>query len=111
LGLGPCGLPHGPDGGRSRFSPAGREPFGKQAFADASRRAPGVRIDPASDIQEIRVAGEWAWMRSRLRVTMTPPGGGPVVRSGYTLTILRKDSGGRWLVTRDANLLTVEPPG
>jgi uncharacterized protein (TIGR02246 family) len=93
------------------FMVPGREPFGKQAFADASRATSGVRIEPVSDIQEIRVLGDWAWMRNRLRVTMTPPGGTPVVRSGYTLTILRKESGGRWVVARDANLLTVETPG
>jgi ketosteroid isomerase-like protein len=38
-------------------------------------------------------------------MTMTPEGGEPVKRSGYTLTILRKESG-RWLLARDANLLT-----
>jgi hypothetical protein len=33
-------------------------------------------------------------------------------RSGYTLTILRKGFGGRWRLTRDANLLSkVETPG
>ena len=30
-------------------------------------------------------------------------------RSGYTLTILRKNSAGSWVVTRDANMLTAEP--
>jgi ketosteroid isomerase-like protein len=40
---------------------------------------------------------------------MTPKDGGKAVkRSGYTLTILRKQSDGKWLLVRDANLLTVE---
>ena len=30
-------------------------------------------------------------------------------RSGYTLTVLRKLSDGRWVISRDANLLTAEP--
>jgi ketosteroid isomerase-like protein len=30
----------------------------------------------------------------------------PVRRSGYTLTILRKQADGRWLLARDANLVS-----
>jgi ketosteroid isomerase-like protein len=29
-------------------------------------------------------------------------------RSGYTLSILRKEAGGRWVMMRDANLLAAE---
>lgn len=36
---------------------------------------------------------------------MTPPGGAPLRRSGYTLTILRKEADGQWRLARDANLL------
>ena len=90
------------------FLVPGREPFGKAAFEQGIRAQSQVKIDPVSDVQEIHMAGDWAWMRNRLRVTMTPPGGKPVVRSGHTLTILRKDFAGRWTVVRDANLLTVE---
>jgi ketosteroid isomerase-like protein len=41
-----------------------------------------------------------------ITMTMTPPDGAPVRRAGYTLTILRKQPDGRWLLARDANLLT-----
>jgi uncharacterized protein (TIGR02246 family) len=61
-----------------------------------------------SDIKEIEVLGDWAWVRNHITVTMTPPGGVPVKRSGYTLTILKKQPDGRWLLARDANLLTNE---
>jgi hypothetical protein len=37
---------------------------------------------------------------------MMPPGVNSVERSGYTLTILQKQPDGRWLLARDANLLT-----
>jgi ketosteroid isomerase-like protein len=40
---------------------------------------------------------------------MPASGGASVSRSGFTLTILRKESDGRWRVARDANLLTTEP--
>jgi ketosteroid isomerase-like protein len=39
-------------------------------------------------------------------MTITPPGGAPMRRAGYTLTILRKGSDGRWRLARDANLLS-----
>jgi ketosteroid isomerase-like protein len=37
-----------------------------------------------------------------------PPNGGAIGRTGYMLTILRKDSEGRWRITRDADLLATE---
>jgi hypothetical protein len=55
----------------------------------------------SSDIQEIRLLGEWAWMRQHLRVTVTPRNAKPTVLSGYTMAILRK-------IARDANLLMPE---
>jgi hypothetical protein len=38
---------------------------------------------------------------------MTPPNAKPVRRSGYTLSIWRKQPSG-WVIFRDANLLTTE---
>jgi uncharacterized protein (TIGR02246 family) len=90
------------------FMVPGREPFGKEAFASTSNNMQGARIDGTSDIRELRVLGDWAYMRTRLRVTMTPAEGAPVTRAGHTLTILRKGTDGRWRLARDANLLTVE---
>ncbi|HEY4329839.1 MAG TPA: SgcJ/EcaC family oxidoreductase [Phycisphaerae bacterium] len=86
------------------FSVPGKEPFGKEAFAAASRGSKGVRVEGTSDIQEIKVLGDWAWMRNKLHVKITPPGGTTIERRGYTLTILRKDAG-KWLLIRDANLM------
>jgi uncharacterized protein (TIGR02246 family) len=90
------------------FMVPGQEPFGKQAFAARTQEMRNVDIDGTSDIQELQIVGDWAWMRNRLKVTMTPPNGEPVRRSGYTLTILRKNPGGNWVIARDANLLTAE---
>jgi uncharacterized protein (TIGR02246 family) len=87
------------------FMVPGREPFGKEAFAAASKGTQGMRIEGTSDIVELRVLGNWAYLRNRLNVTITPPGGSPTTRSGYTLTILRKEADGRWRLARDANLL------
>jgi len=91
------------------FMVPGQEPFGKEAFAAASQSADRPNIDGKSDIKELRVLGDWAFMRTHLKVTATPTDGGKEVRrSGYTLTILRKQPHGQWVLARDANLLTVE---
>ena len=50
--------------------------------------------------------GDWAYLRNFIEITITPAGGTPVRRSGFTLTILRKEPDGRWLLARDANLVT-----
>jgi uncharacterized protein (TIGR02246 family) len=87
------------------FTVAGRDPFGKEAFAAASRGMEGVRMQGSSDIREIAVLGDWAYLRNFIALTITPPEGAPLKRAGYTLTILRKIDG-RWLIARDANLVT-----
>jgi uncharacterized protein (TIGR02246 family) len=87
------------------FMVPGCEPFGKAAFVAASRGAQGVSIEGRSDIVELEVLGDRAWLRNRLEVTVTPPGGSSTTRSGYTLTILRREPDGCWRLARDANLL------
>jgi uncharacterized protein (TIGR02246 family) len=87
------------------FMVPGREPFGKEAFAAASKGMQGMRLEGTADIVELKLLGDWAWLRNRLRMTITPAGGSPTTRSGYTLTILRKEADGRWRLARDANLL------
>jgi uncharacterized protein (TIGR02246 family) len=86
------------------FMVPGREPFGKEAFASMSKGMSGVRMEGTSDIREIKVLGDWAYIRNYIEVTMTPPRGAPMRHSGWTLTVLRKD-GGKWLLARDANLV------
>ncbi|HEY7610339.1 MAG TPA: SgcJ/EcaC family oxidoreductase [Alphaproteobacteria bacterium] len=90
------------------FMVPGRAPFGKEAFAAAAQGQADFEFDGSSDIRELKVLGDWAYLRNYLAVTMTPRGGKPVRRSGHTLTILRKEAG-RWLLARDANLLTLQP--
>lgn len=83
--------------------------FAAAARAQATGNAP--TFDGSSEIQEVQISGDWAFMWSKLRVVATPPGGGsPTARSGHTLTVFRRQ-GGRWLLARDANLLTPAPNG
>lgn len=91
------------------FMVPGQEPFGKQAFSDASASMAGTKMEGASEIVEIQVLGDWAFIRNRIDMTATPPGGAAVRRSGYTLTLLRKEPDGKWRLARDANLMTPKP--
>jgi uncharacterized protein (TIGR02246 family) len=89
------------------FLGPGRPPMDKAGFAAASQPPPGPRpvVDGVSDIKEIHVEGNIAYLWSQLAVTVTPPDGkAPVRRDRHTLTIVRKVHG-RWLLARDANLL------
>jgi uncharacterized protein (TIGR02246 family) len=90
------------------FLVPGRPPMRKDEFAMALRGQTGKsmpKIDGSSEIQEIQVAGDWAFMWTKLSVTATTlDGSEPVERAGYTLTVLRKING-KWLLARDANLL------
>jgi len=88
------------------FMVPGREPFGKEAFAAASQGMSGMRMVGSSDIRELVVLGDIAYLRNHIALTVTPPGGAPMRRAGYTLTILRKGPDGRWRLARDANLLS-----
>jgi uncharacterized protein (TIGR02246 family) len=94
------------------FLVPGKPPMRKAEFA-AGARAQATGSDPVfdgtSDIQEVQVSGDWAFMWSKLTVVATPPGGGAATtRSGHTLTVFHRQ-GGRWLLARDANLLAPAP--
>jgi uncharacterized protein (TIGR02246 family) len=89
------------------FLTPGRPPMHRDEFEAALRaqsRPDGPKIDGESDIQEIQVLGDWAFIWTRLRVSVTPKDGTAVERAGHTLTVLKKVVG-RWVIARDANLL------
>lgn len=80
---------------------------GREAFEKGLRGMLATHeIDSSSEIEEICVAGDIAWCRTRLSVTVTSKHGAtPVQRTGHTLSILRRVEGGKWQLARDANLL------
>ena len=91
------------------FMTPGAKPFGKETFAAASANMKNISFDGRSEIQELKVFGDWAYLRNYIEMTATPlNGGAPVRRSGHTLTILRKEADGRWRLARDANLMATE---
>ncbi len=92
------------------FLTPGRPPVrGKGAFAAGFRALIQThRIESTGTITEIHVAGDWAYFWAQLSVTTTPRNGPPTRRGGPTLTIVRKQPDGAWVLARDANMLTVE---
>ena len=93
------------------FLVPGQPPMrGRNTFAAGFKAAlQHMGMVGTSSIQEIEVAGDWAYCWTRLTVLILPRMGGPPMRkSGYTLSILRKQPDGRWLLTRDANMLAPE---
>jgi uncharacterized protein (TIGR02246 family) len=82
---------------------------GQEAFAGAPLRSAleQVRIEGKPDIQEIHVAGDYALCWNQLSLMVTPLQGGPVQRrAGPTLSVFRKEPDGRWILFRDANMLS-----
>jgi uncharacterized protein (TIGR02246 family) len=90
------------------FLVPGRPPMRKSEFATAARAQSShgaPKLDGTTEIQEIKVVGDWAFMWTRLTVVATPADGSPSMeRAGHTLTVLKKEQG-KWLLARDANLL------
>ena len=87
------------------FITPGKEPFGKEEFAAGNEEMSDVQMETAIDIKEVKVLGEWAWMRSFLRVAFTPVNGDTTKLSGHILTVLRKSGDGKWVIYRDANFI------
>ena len=94
------------------FLMPGRPPMRRDEFAAAMRSQAGQaspKIEGNSEIREIRVLGDWAFMWTALRIVATPPDGSPAVtREGHTLSVLKKENG-KWVLARDANMLSPVP--
>jgi uncharacterized protein (TIGR02246 family) len=99
---------------------------GRDAFAEAFRPTIGkVRIEGKSDIQEIHIAGDYAFCWNQLSVTVRPAADAPpdrlsvfsrewqakanqmalFRRAGPVLSVFRREPDGRWVLFRDANML------
>jgi uncharacterized protein (TIGR02246 family) len=81
--------------------------FAAAARSQSSHGAP--QFDGSSEIQEIKILGDWAFMWTKLTVIVTPSAVAPSTkRAGYTLSVLKKQDG-KWLLARDANMLAPVP--
>ena len=89
----------------ARFTGSTAEAKG-ETFAAARSALGQVRIEGKPDIQEIHVAGDYAFCWNQLSLTATPlQGGSAQRRAGPTLSVFRKERDGRWILFRDANML------
>jgi uncharacterized protein (TIGR02246 family) len=85
----------------------GHPPMYKADFSAAQTAQRPFKITTQSEIQEIKLLGDWAYCWNKLNVTMTPNDGKPAVkRAGNVLSILQKQNG-HWAIVRDANMLSI----
>jgi uncharacterized protein (TIGR02246 family) len=93
------------------FLVCGHPPMrGRDTVAAGFGAVKDFRMEGQSEIQEIEVSGNLAYCWNHISVTITPKSGGqPMRRSGYALSVLRKQPDGSWVITRDANLLAPKP--
>ncbi len=91
------------------FIVPGQPPFGKKEFKAAwDGPMKGAKVDCDAQVEEVLLSGEFGVTRTRLAVAITTPDGKTSRAKGYTMSLFRKQSDGRWLLARDANLLTPE---
>ena len=66
------------------------------------------RIESSGDVQEVGVAGDLAYTCARLRVGVAHRSGAgkTSTHTGYAMSIWRRAADGRWMLTRDANMLS-----
>jgi uncharacterized protein (TIGR02246 family) len=84
---------------------------GRSEFAAGQAALQQLDVEGHSEIEEIRILGDWAYVWTTLSMVVTPrSGGAPVRRTGPTLSILQKRDG-RWVIVRDANMLSVVSAG
>jgi uncharacterized protein (TIGR02246 family) len=90
------------------FLNPGQAPFGKDGFSpNFSGAVERFRFKCSSDLEEVVVAGEVAYTRSRDTLSLSPRSGGEVtLLAGYRLSVYRQQPDGRWLLARDAHTLS-----
>lgn len=91
------------------FIVPGQPPFGKKEFK-AAWEGPmkGAKVTTEAQVEEVLISGDFGCTRTRLAIRISTADGSTSSAKGYTMTLFRKQSDGRWLFARDANLLTPE---
>lgn len=90
------------------FLVPGKPPMeGRDTFEKGLRKLlESNRLESSGEIQDLQVSGDLAYAMTLLNVRIIPLSGDQEsVRSGYALSIFRKQADGSWLLARDANLL------
>lgn len=62
------------------------------------------RLEPVFEVQEIVVAGDWAFLWAKDEITAAPiSGGGPRIARGWALSILQRGTDQIWRFARGSN--------
>lgn len=81
-----------------------------QAAAGVSPEQSPMKFDLKTDLQEVKVFGDHAYLLVESTLVITPKNGDPPTKmAGHALSILQKRDG-RWQIYRDANTLTPVQP-
>ena len=91
------------------FLTPGNPPIRRKEFAEGFRQVSAkTRIDSTQDVRDIRVSGDIAYAWSELSVVLTPndDAGKKWENSGHVLSVFHRSATGKWLLARDANLMT-----
>jgi uncharacterized protein (TIGR02246 family) len=93
------------------FLSPGQAPFGREEFsANFLATHQRARIRCISELEEVVVVGAVAYTRSRDSLSVMPHADGKAMQlAGYRMTVYREQSGGRWLLARDAHTLSPVP--
>jgi len=84
----------------------GRPPFGKKEFAAGFETMKQATFQGSAVMEELIVVGEVAYARSKLEISIVPPNGETKHLAGYPLSVYRKLADSRWVLARDANMVT-----
>lgn len=92
------------------FLSPGQGPCDRQGFSVNFMAAhQQLRILCTSELEEVVVAGEVAYTRSRDALSVTPRAGGETKAfAGYRMTVYLRQPDGRWLLARDAHTLSAK---
>jgi len=97
------------------FLPAAVPPIRGRGEVENMYRAffPRYReIEQESAIEEVQVAGDWAFLWGTDELRLTPePGGAEIHLKGKAVSILKRESDGSWRFWRGINNMTQQPAG
>ena len=90
------------------FLNPGQAPFGRDEFSVNFPAAhQKFRVRCVSELEEVVVAREVAYTRSRDSLSVTARADGKAVQlAGHRMTVYRKRRDGRWLLSRDVHTLS-----
>jgi uncharacterized protein (TIGR02246 family) len=90
------------------FLNPGRAPLGRDEFSAVFSAAhKQARIRCSSELEEVVVVGEVAYTRCRDSLSVIPLAGGEAMQlAGHRIMVWHKQPDGRWLLARDANVLS-----